>query len=62
MFGPLQVMTALTLFTQDYRPTVVGETLEPVDTESPARLLPDKIFVQVSHPFGLIIPEGRRRR
>lgn len=55
-------MTALTLFTQDYRPTVVGETLEPVDTESPARLLPDKIFVQVSHPFGLIIPEGRRRR
>ena len=58
LFGPLQVMTALTLFTQDYRPAVVGETLEPVDTDSPVRLLPDKTFAQVPHPFGLIVPGG----
>jgi transcriptional regulator GlxA family with amidase domain len=58
LFGPLQVMTALTPFTQDYRPVVVGETLEPVDTDSPARLLPDKTFAQVPHPFGLIVPGG----
>jgi putative intracellular protease/amidase len=58
LFGPLQVLTALTLFTQEYRPVVVGETLEPVDTDSPARLLPDKTFAQVPHPFGLIVPGG----
>ena len=58
LVGPLQVITALTLFTQDYRPVVAGETLDPVETDGPVKLVPDKTFAEVPNPFILIVPGG----
>lgn len=58
LVGPLQVVTAMTLFTQEYRPVVVGETLDPVETDGPLKLLPDSTFAEVPNPFVLIVPGG----
>jgi transcriptional regulator GlxA family with amidase domain len=58
LVGPLQVVTVLTLFSPAYRPVVVGETLDPIHTDGPMKLVPDKTFSQVSSPFALIVPGG----
>lgn len=58
LVGPLQVITAMTLFTQDYRPVVVGETLDPVETDGPIKLVPNKTFAEVPNPSVLIVPGG----
>lgn len=58
LVGPLQVFTALTLIAPQFRPVVVGETLDPVATDGPLKLVPDKTFAQVPSPFALIVPGG----
>jgi transcriptional regulator GlxA family with amidase domain len=58
LVGPLEVFTILGLLIQDYRPVVVGETLEPVGTDGPLKLVADKTFAEVPHPFALIVPGG----
>jgi transcriptional regulator GlxA family with amidase domain len=58
LVGPLEVFTILGLLIQDYRPVVVGETLEPVETDGPLKLVADKTFAEVPHPFALIVPGG----
>lgn len=58
LVGPLQVMAAMTLFTQEYRPVTVGETLDPVETDCPIKLVPNKTFAEVPNPFILIVPGG----
>ena len=58
LVGPLQVVTVMTLFTQEYRAIVVGETLEPVESDGPLRLVPNSTFADVPNPFVLIVPGG----
>jgi transcriptional regulator GlxA family with amidase domain len=58
LVGPLQVVTVLTLFSAAYRPVVVGETLDPIETDGPLKLVADKTFDQVPSPFALIVPGG----
>jgi transcriptional regulator GlxA family with amidase domain len=57
LVGPLQVVKAMSLFNQEYQPVVVGESLEPVETDG-LKVLPDKTFAQVPNPFALIVPGG----
>lgn len=58
LIGPLQVFSAMTLFTQDYRPVVVGASLAPVATDCSVKLVPERTFADVPDPFMLIVPGG----
>lgn len=58
LFGALQVVAGMTLFTQEFRPVVVGESLDALETDTPARLLPDKTFGEVPRPSVLVVPGG----
>ncbi len=58
LVGPLQVIRALSLFNPDYRAVVVGETLDPIETDSPLKMVADKTFSQVPNPFVVIVPGG----
>src|SRR6266581_4271873 len=58
LVGPLEVFTILTLLSQDYRAVVVGESLDPVETDGPLKLVPDKTFAEVPNPFALVVPGG----
>ncbi len=42
MVGPLQVLTGLRNATPPYRTVVVGEKIEPVETDTPLKVTPDK--------------------
>jgi transcriptional regulator GlxA family with amidase domain len=36
----------------------VGDRVEVIDTDTPMRLIPEKTFDEVPHPFGIIVPGG----
>ncbi len=59
LIGPLQVLAALERFAPRYRTVVVGERAEPMDTDVHLRLIPDRTFDEVPHPFALVVPGGR---
>ena len=58
--GPLQVLTALSAITPEYRTVVVGERVEPMDTDIPGemKMIPNSTFEEVPHPFAFIVPGG----
>jgi transcriptional regulator GlxA family with amidase domain len=58
MVGPLQVLTGLSALAPQYRTVVVGERIEPMDSDIHVQLLPDRTFDAVPHPFALIVPGG----
>jgi transcriptional regulator GlxA family with amidase domain len=41
-----------------YRPVSVGERTEPMDSNTPMRIVPEKRFEEVPAPFALIVPGG----
>ena len=41
-----------------YRTISVGERTEPMDTNTPMAVVPEKRFEEVSDPFALIVPGG----
>ena len=41
-----------------WRTVSVGERVEVIDTDTPMRLIPEKTFDDVPHPFGIIVPGG----
>jgi hypothetical protein len=41
-----------------YRTISVGERTEPMDTNTPIAVVPEKRFEEVSDPFALIVPGG----
>ena len=41
-----------------YRPVSVGERTEPMDSNTPMRIVPEKRFEEVADPFALIVPGG----
>ena len=41
-----------------YRPVSVGERTEPMDSNTPMRIVPEKRFEEVPAPFALVVPGG----
>ena len=61
LIGPLEVFASANEYLgHPYRIAVAGETLAPVDTDTPVRLMPDVTLDEVSRPFGVIVPGGGR--
>ncbi|MDT8912465.1 DJ-1/PfpI family protein [Amycolatopsis sp. PS_44_ISF1] len=58
LVGPLQVLSALDAAGPEFRTVVVGETLEPVTTDSPLRIAPSHTFDAVTDPYAIIVPGG----
>jgi transcriptional regulator GlxA family with amidase domain len=60
LVGPLQVLTALGTIAPEYRTVVVGERVEPMDTDIPGemKMIPNNAFEEVPHPFAVIVPGG----
>ena len=60
LVGPLQVLSALSAIAPEYRPVVVSERVEPMDTDIPGemKVVPNKSFEQVPRPFAVIVPGG----
>jgi transcriptional regulator GlxA family with amidase domain len=59
LIGPLQVLAVLERVAPRYRVAVVGERAEPVDTDLPVRLIPDRTFAEVPQPYAVVVPGGR---
>jgi len=58
--GLLQVLTALSEITPEYRTVVVSERAEPTDTDIPGemKVIPNNMFEEVPHHFAFIVPGG----
>ena len=58
LVGPLQVFAALRRFSDQYRPVVVAERLEPMATDGPLTVTADQTFGDVPDPEVVIVPGG----
>jgi transcriptional regulator GlxA family with amidase domain len=56
--GPFEVIAHLAATHPDIHPVVVGERIEPMDTDAGVQMIPDKTFAEVPHPYALIVPGG----
>ena len=54
LVGPLTVLRDL----KPYRTVVVGDRREPLDSDTPLRLIPARAFGEVPAPFAVIVPGG----
>ena len=59
MIGPLQVLKVMERFAPQYRTVVVGERVEPMDTDVHVRMIPDRTFDEVRNPYAIVVPGGR---
>ena len=57
LVGPLTVLRNLAIGTP-YRTVVVGNRVEPMDTDTTLRMLPASEFEGVPNPFAVIVPGG----
>ncbi|HEX6304281.1 MAG TPA: DJ-1/PfpI family protein [Anaerolineales bacterium] len=46
------------LRTKGYQPLVVAENLEPVDTDTPLKIFPQKTFAELPRPAGIVVMGG----
>ena len=62
LVGPITAFYGLTMSlastSSRYRTVSVAERVEPVDSDTPMALVPDKAFEEVPDPFALIVPGG----
>jgi transcriptional regulator GlxA family with amidase domain len=58
LVGPLQVFASLRRFSDQYRPVVVAERLEPMPTDGPLTVTADQTFADVPDPAVVIVPGG----
>ncbi|PXY32912.1 thiamine biosynthesis protein ThiJ [Prauserella coralliicola] len=58
LVGPLQVLSVLPAVLPGYEVAVVGETREPVATDTPVRLAPSHTFAEVPDPAVVLVPGG----
>jgi transcriptional regulator GlxA family with amidase domain len=58
LVGPLQVFASLRRFTDQYRPVVVAERIEPLPTDGPLTVTADQTFVDVPDPAVVLVPGG----
>jgi transcriptional regulator GlxA family with amidase domain len=52
------VFSCLKLVMPTINPVVAAATQEPLDTDTPLRLVPDTTFADAPAPFGLLVPGG----
>ncbi len=57
LVGTLETLMVLNL-RSPYRTVTVGERVEPIQTDTPLQLVPNRVFPEVPAPFGLIVPGG----
>ena len=55
LVGPLQVLKGLPA---PYRTVVVGERIEPLQTDSGLEVTPERTFAEVPRPFAVVVPGG----
>ncbi len=55
--GSMQALIMLHL-TSPYRLVTVGEQIEPIPTDTPLKLVPNRALWEVAAPFGLLVPGG----
>ena len=58
LVGPLQLLNGLGMADPDFRVTVVGERVEPMDADVPIKLTPERTFDQVPNPYIVVVPGG----
>ena len=62
LVGPITTFLGLTRglvsASRHYRTVSVGERVEPIESDTPMALIPDKAFEEVPDPFGIIVPGG----
>jgi transcriptional regulator GlxA family with amidase domain len=60
--GPMTAFMGLTRglvsTSREYSTVLVAERVEPVDSDTPMALIPDKAFEEVPDPFALFVPGG----
>jgi transcriptional regulator GlxA family with amidase domain len=60
LVGPLTTFFGLTrglvMTPRDYQTVTVAERVEPIDSDTPMALIPEKAFEEVPDPFGIIVP------
>jgi transcriptional regulator GlxA family with amidase domain len=60
--GPMTAFMGLTRglvsTSREYSAVLVAERVEPVDSDTPMALIPDKAFEEVPDPFAIIVPGG----
>lgn len=57
LVGSMETLMVLNL-NSPYRMVTVAERLEPVQTDAPLKMVPNRTFADVPAPFGLIVPGG----
>jgi transcriptional regulator GlxA family with amidase domain len=57
--GPLQVFAGVSQLAPEYRTVVVGERVEPADTDLGVKMIPTHTFEEVPHPSVLLVPGDR---
>ena len=62
LVGPITAFYGLTMSlvstSSQYRTVSVAERVEPIDSDTPMALIPDKAFEDVPDPFALVVPGG----
>ena len=56
--GPLQIFTGLSELVPEYRTVVVGERVEPMNTDIRVSMIPTYAFDEVPNPSVLLVPGG----
>src|SRR5215208_1597845 len=56
--GPLQIFTGVSELVPEYRTVVVGERVEPTDTDIRVKMIPTHTFEEVPKPSVLLVPGG----
>jgi transcriptional regulator GlxA family with amidase domain len=56
--GPLQIFTGLSELVPEYRTVVVGERVEPMNTDIRVSMIPTHAFEEVPNPSVLLVPGG----
>jgi transcriptional regulator GlxA family with amidase domain len=57
LVGAMEVLVILNV-RSPYRVITVGERIEPIQTDTPLKMIPKKTFGEVDAPFGLVVPGG----
>jgi transcriptional regulator GlxA family with amidase domain len=56
--GPLQIFTGVSELAPQYQTVVVGERVEPMDTDIRVKMIPTHTFEEMPHPSVLLVPGG----
>ena len=56
--GPLQIFAGVSQLAPEYRTVVVGERVEPTDTDTRVTMIPSHTFEEVPHPSVLLHAGG----